>query len=142
MALGSDTVIVRNEYQNPKFHHTPVDEYLISAPAAHIINFDKKIIRKIYVPKNFYSKTMEEAFLNNGYRLLPADPKKAPKVLKDVKTILNSKNYSNFDSLHNSITKLNYVLARKIHDMNEGIKNNKKFDYAEELLEYKMRRKI
>lgn len=143
VARGSGEVFIRKDWQNPNLHDTPVDSYLKSAPASHIINFDSDSdkVKEIHIPKNFYSKTEADTYKVYGYNLEIYEKKNAPKVIQDIKKILNSKNYNKLDKLDFSIEKLNYIIAKKIYNINNNIKNNQKFDYNEELWTYRMEKK-
>lgn len=142
MGLGSGEVIPRNAWHTINTHNTPVDVYLKTSEASRIIKFGKDQPQKIYVPKNFHTVSSTETFSNFGYNLEPYNPKFTPKVIKDIKTILNAKNFSRLNVLDLSIEKFNYVVARKIHNINNNIKNNKKFYYSEELMTYRMEKNI
>lgn len=142
MELGSGEVIKRHDWQSNHYNYSPFNQYLKTSEASHIIKFDKDQTKKIYIPKNFHTVSSTETFSNFGYNLEPYNPKFTPKVIKDIKTILNTKNFSRLDILDHSVERFNYVVAKKIYNINNNLKNNKKFDYSSELITYRMEKKL
>lgn len=130
--------------------HYPLAERMLT-PQHDLYTFKRKEIlnfkgkqRKIMIPNVFNSKEINRLIKNYNFKLQVFDSKDQPLVIRDIKTIMNSRIYSRIDYIDKGIVNLNHTLAKKIHDINNNIKkpNKNKPSINEQLFLHHMMRKI
>lgn len=131
-------------------YYPPVDpsdftpkQGLFSFNRKEILDFKGKV-RKIMIPEVFNNKEINSLIQNYNFKLEVINPKNQPLVIKDIKSIANSRVYTSIENIDKGIMNLNHTLAKKIHDINENIKPNRsgKPPISEQLFLHHMMRKI
>lgn len=96
------------------------------------------------IPEVFNNKEINSLIQNYNFKLEVINPKNQPLVIKDIKSIANSRVYTSIENIDKGIVNLNHTLAKKIHDINENIKPNRsgKPPISEQLFLHHMWRKV
>lgn len=130
-------------HYHPSHRELTTQHDLYSFKRKEILDFKGKV-RKIMIPKTFNSKEINNLIKNYKFKLEVFNSNDQPLVIRDIKTIMNSRVYTKIVNIDKGIVNLNHTLAKKIHDINNNIKrpNKDKLPIDDQLFLHQMMRKI
>lgn len=106
-----------------------------------IINNDNNM-KIIEIPKLFSSTALNNLINSRGFQVEFHNPNDVPLVIKDLKRIINSRKFSKEINLEEAIENYNYVIAKKIYDINNNIKKKRNKSIDEQLFLHDLMSKV